>query len=332
MSQMGLEGFHVICVVENAAAWESRYDNYAIFEEDIVRKGASLWTLENQTGAREHRITVSHNDRHIQLWSSALPGELWRKEQMINLVIQHISRQDPDWRYVAWVDADCKFEAGALEKTVQALQIWDVVQMWSHLVDIGPNGGLINGVKQSFMYCYWHNVDVKNTSTYLIGGAPGLAWAARRDALNKLGCAVSGPLLDFAILGSGDRNFACALTGQVDGSLDSRFHPNYLKWMRIYQENAERTIKRNVGYVENSVRHLFHGDKLDRGYTSRWEILAKWQFDPETDLAKDVSGLYRLVCDTPRQIGFRDDCRRYNRARNEDATTMRHSGEWKIKI
>lgn len=331
MSQMGLQGFHVIAVVENVAAWESRYENFLIFEEDIVRKGANLWVLELQTGARLHRITNKENPQHIQLWSSALPGELWHKEQMINTVIQHIIRQEPSCRYVAWIDADCKFEAGALEKTVQALQIWDVVQMWSHLVDLGPNGGCLGSVKHSFMYCYWHNISVKNNSAYLMGGAPGLAWAARRDALNKLGCAISGPVLDFAILGSGDRNFACALLGEVDGSLDPRFNANYLKWMHIYQDNALRTIKKNVGYVENTVRHLDHGDKLDRGYVSRWEVLVKWDFNPETDLARDVSGMYRLVSETPRQWGFRDDVRRYNRARNEDRKQAKNCGEWRIK-
>ncbi len=267
-------------------------------------------------------MTQAANPNHIQVWSSALPGEFWHKENMINLGINHITRQCPDWRYLAWVDADVKFEAGALEKTVHALQHWDVVQMWSHAVDFGPDGGLIGKIAQSFMYCHWHNIEVKNASGYLGGGHPGFAWAARRDALNKMGTSISGPLVDFAALGSGDRHMACALIGKVTESHHGDVHPNYKKWLLQWQHQAEKTIKRNVGYVENTIRHMWHGRKADRGYSSRWQTLVKHQYDPEADIAKDVSGLWRLVSETPRQQALRDDIRRYFRARRENATTI----------
>lgn len=320
---MNFDKLHVIAVINNPLRYESRYSNYDIFSEDITKKGARLWTLELQTGARPHVVTKNYNKHDVQLWTSSLPGELWHKENMINVTMKHIIRDYPDCRYIAWVDADCKFEIGALEKTVHALQRWDVVQMWSHMVDFCPKGGLVNDhVSKSFMYCYWNNITVNNKSRYLLGGAPGLAWAARRDALNKLGCGMGGPLIDWAILGSGDRNFACSLTGTVDGSLDKRFHPNYLKHMRIYQDNAVSSLKKNVGYVDNTARHLWHGSKSKRGYVSRWEILVKHKFDPETDLARDVSGMLRLVTNNERQWNLRDDIRRYFASRDEDSTTV----------
>lgn len=320
---MNYDKLHVIAVVNNPLMFKSRYRNYDIFSEDIEKKGANLWTLDLQTGARPHVITSNSKAKHIQLWTSSLPGELWHKESLINRLMHDIIRDYPDCRYIAWIDADCKFEAGALEKTVHALQRWDVVQMWSHMVDFGPKDEIVNDyVSKSFMYCYWNNIKVKTTNRYLLGGAPGLAWAARRDALNKLGCGMGGPLIDWAILGSGDRNFACGLTGTIDGSLDPRFHPNYLKHMRIWQENALISLKKNIGYVDNSVRHLWHGSKGKRGYTKRWEVLIEHQFDPETDLARDVSGVLRLVGNTPRQWALRDDIRRYFESREEDATTL----------
>lgn len=318
---MNLDKFHVIAVISNPVGYQSRYNLYETFQEDVQRKGAKLWTVEMQTGARPHRITAPNTNEHIQLWSSAVPGEFWHKENLINAGIQHLTRHAPDWRYVAWVDADVKFEAGALEKTVQALQHWDVVQMWSHAIDFGPDGEIIGKIAQSFMYCHWHQIEVKNASGYLGGGHPGFAWAARRDALNKLGTSISGPLIDFAALGSGDRHMACALIGKVGESHHGRVHPNYKKWLRQWQDQAERNIKRNVGYVSNTIRHLWHGRKADRGYSSRWKILVNHQYDPETDIAKDVSGLWRLVVNEPRQMRLRDDIRRYFRSRREDATT-----------
>lgn len=318
MPRLGpLDGLHVIAVIENPALYKSRYENYEIFQEDITRKGATLWTVELSFGDRPCRITKSEEEKSIQLWTSARTGEIWHKENLINIAMQFITRQQVGWRYVAWVDADVKFEPGSLERTVEALQTWDIVQMWSHLINLGPDGETVGGVCPSFMYAYWNKLEVKNKNGYLFGGAPGLAWAARRDAMNKLGCFGSGPLLDFAILGSGDRNFACALLNRVEESLSMKFSPNYLKWMRQYQDNAQ-VLKQNVGYVTNTVRHLFHGKKEHRGYTERWKILENWAFDPETDLRQDVSGVWHLIVENARQIGFRDDARRYMRSRRED--------------
>ena len=316
-----LDGFHVIAVVSNPIQYQSRYRLFDIFSEDITRKGAKLWTLEMQTGRRAHRITDPNNPSHLQLWNSALPGEVWHKENLINLAIQFLTQKDPSWRKIAWVDADVKFELGALEKTADALDHWDVVQMWSHAVDMGPEDEIVGSPHKSFMYCHWNKIEVKSPNSYIQGGHPGFAWAARRDSLNKLGTSMSGPILDFAVLGSGDRHMACGLIGKVMESVHGDMHPNYHKWLQLWQDRAERTLHRNVGYVSNTIRHLWHGRKADRGYASRWKILVEHQFDPETDLRRDVSGLWALIGESARQRSLRDDIRRYFRARREDAST-----------
>ena len=309
---MDFSGFHVIAIISNPLQYNSRYNLYKIFAEDIVRKGAQLWALEMQTGARPHVITTKENKRHIQLWSSALPGILWQKENLINVGISHITSRNPDWRYIAWIDADIKVEAGHLEKVVQALQHWDVVQAWSHAIDLGPNGETIN-IQKSFMYCYWNNIVIPSANEYSVGSHPGYFWAIRREALNKV-----GRLIDWGILGSSDRHMACAFVGKVEHSVHGDMHPTYHKWLKIWQDRAELHLRRNVGYVPGTIRHMWHGKKANRGYSSRWKILVEHQFNPETDIKMDVSGLWQLVAETPRQISLRDDIRRYFAARNED--------------
>jgi hypothetical protein len=325
---MDLSGFHVITVVSNPIRYKSRYELYRIFDEDIRRKGAQLWTMEMQTGARLPKITSAGDARHIQLWNSALPGEAWHKEALINIGIQQLTIRAPNWRYVAWVDADVKFEQGSLEETAQALQHWDLVQMWSHATDLGPNRETV-GTHESFMYLYWTGKKPSNQPSnqhpnqYHAQGHPGYGWAARRDALNKLGTSVSGgPILDFGILGSSDRHMACALVGRVMESVHGDCHPNYHKWLRLWQQRSESTIRRNVGYVPGTIRHMWHGKKSARGYGSRWRILVKNQFDPEQDIKRDVSGLWQLISETPRQLGLRDDIRKYFRGRNEDSVDV----------
>lgn len=310
---MNLDKFHVVTIVSNPIRFASRYKLFKLFEEDIQRKGGQLWTVEMQTGARLHKITESTNPRHLQIWTTSISGELWHKENLLNIAVQHLTAKCPDWRYVAWIDADVKFEPGAIEETAHALQHFDVVQMWSHAIDLGPNDELVNS-QMSYMYCYWNNLEPRSKDGYTRGGHPGYAWAIRRDALNKL-----GGFIDFAALGSADRHQAAALLGRVDSSVHGDMHPTYRRWLNVWQDRAVKELKHNVGYVPGTIRHLWHGKKADRGYSSRWKILVEHQFNPETDLKKDVSGLWQLVVDTPRQIRLRDDMRRYFRARREDS-------------
>lgn len=320
-----LDQFHVIAVVSNPILFRSRYDLYNIFNEDITRKGAQLWTLELQIGARPHVITSGDNPQNIQLSTSALTGDLWYKENLINVAMQHIIARNPGVRYFAWVDADVKFEAGILEKTVQQLQRYDIVQMWDFAIDLGPNQQLVGEQYQkSFMYCYHNGIKIpqKGYYGYNQGGHPGYAWAARRDSLNKLGSANQGPLVDWAVLGSADRHMAWAWVGNVERSFYPGMKPTYDLWLEAYESRADVGIRQNVGYVPGLLRHMWHGKKKSRNYDNRWKILVKYGYDPVTDIRKDVSGILQLVDDTPRQRRLRDAMRKYFESRNEDSIDL----------
>lgn len=320
---MDLSKFHVLCVVSNPMRYASRWRLQEIFEEDIIRKGANLWVTEMQIGDRVHKVTNFEETQHLQLSKTALSGTLWDKESLINRAITEIIAQCPDARYFAWIDADVKFEPGMIVEAQHALQHFDIIQLWSHSIDLGPSQQTVGKVQQSFMYCYWHNIEVNSQNGYTQGGHPGFAWAARRDALNKIGVSLdAGPLISFGALGSADRHICCALVGRVDWSYHGDVHGNYKKWLHKWQERAEKNIKRNVSYLPQTIRHMWHGRKADRGYSSRWKLLVKHQFDPETDIRRDSSGLWVLTSDSPRQIRMRDDFRRYFQSRNEDSIDL----------
>ncbi len=326
-----LPSIEVIAAISNPCQYQSRYELYRAFADDLKQQNVKvrLWTVELQHGMRPMEITHEYNENHIQLWTSALPGEIWHKENLLNYAINYLSHAVPDWRYVAWVDADFKFEPDAFEKTIQALQHYDVVQMWSHLINFNPNGGIMNNaVGISYMYGLLQ-AGLSPYGEYPQWlGAPGGAWAARRESLNKLGSALGSPLIDWVILGAGDLYLVEALNGllHVGGGVDTknlhRYSKGFIQSLQNYQDNAVEQLKKNIGYVENTVRHMFHGRTKDKQYGTRGDILIKYQFDPYTDLKKDVSGIYQLVVNTDRQIGLRDACRRYFFTRNEDANTL----------
>lgn len=313
-----LSGVHVISVVSNPMRYNSRWDLYRQFEEDITRKGANLWTLEVQTGARLHQVTKQEHPQQFLLSSSNLTGIVWIKENMQNLAVQQLTAHHPNWRKVIFTDADVRYEKGWVEETANMLELHPVVQPWSHAVDLGPDGAATSTTMQmSYAYCHVHGIEPKSGSNYTKGGHPGYSMAFRREFFNHL-----GGLIETGALGSGDRHMMCALVNKVHESFHPDVSKGYKDALYIWQDRANKYVKRNLGYVPCVIRHGFHGSKSNRHYGSRWQILKKWQFDPATDLKRDSSGVLTLVTENDRQIGFRDDTYRYYISRNEDARTL----------
>jgi len=313
--------FYVITMVSNPYRYRSRYNLYRKFKEYVASSGGQLFTVEIAYGTRPFEITEPGDPMNLQLRSS---HELWHKENALNLALNRL----PDsWKYVAWVDADIAFvRPDWVQETVHHLQHYPVVQMWSQALDLDFEGTVFS-VYRSFMKCYREAIDGRSafggqsleecrTAAICSGPLskhswhPGYAWAARREALDHL-----GGLIDWAILGSGDRHMAMALIGEVKHSVHESIHPRYMDLLTVWQDRAERYIRRNVGVMPGALYHYWHGAKTSRRYHDRWKILLEHQYNPDLDLKRDQQGLYQLV---DRSIGLRDDLKAYFRQRNED--------------
>lgn len=315
---MDYSKFHVITVVSNPVRYQSRYRLYEKFKENIERKGAQLWTIELQTGSRYAKITDQAQEREFQIWTTALDGILWTKEMLQNYAVMQLTAHRPDWRFVCFSDADVIYSQEWLEKTAHALQIHPVVQPWSHAMDYAPDGGAVSDRMQlSFAYAHVKQLEVKGNSSYTQGGHPGYALAMRREAYNHL-----GGLIDVAALGSGDRHMLCALIGKVEQSYHPDVSEGYKRWVHQWQDRATKYIKRNLGYVPEVIKHMFHGAKRNRQYGNRWKVLTKWKYDPFTDLKRESNGLWSMVVEDDRQIGFRDATYKYYWSREEDSNSL----------
>lgn len=315
---------HVVTTVFNSARFRSRWRLYQDFTHMVENTGAHLTTVEVAFGKRDFALDPGNAehpaDALVQLRTS---HELWLKENAINL---GVARLPPDWEYVAWVDADVAFvRPDWADETVQRLQHYPVVQMWSEAQDMGSEHQVLHHWR-SLAWAHGAGKPVvtsgRGGSTYpypyygAAGGAahPGFAWAMRRDAWDQL-----GGLLDFSALGSADMLMGLALVGQVGAMLYPPYHPRYKSLILDWQDRAERHIRRNLGVVPGLVIHHWHGPKADRRYNTRNQILSRTQFNPDVDLKRDWQGLYQLADHgTPRSIMLRDDVRRYFHERNED--------------
>jgi hypothetical protein len=321
LSLLASNQLYVVTVVFNPSRFVRRsalYKNFAAHMRDL---GAVLVTVEVAFGDRPFELTDPDDPFHLRLRTDQ---ELWIKENAIRLGIEHLNRVVPNWQYVAWIDADIQFQRRDIFiETVQQLQHFDVVQMFSHAIDMGPQGQHVR-TDTGFMYQYVKNGAVPPTSTrgtkvgdrYLFWH-PGYAWAATRSALNAV------PIFEFAILGAGDHHMALGLVGRAALSLPNGISPGYRAAVLNWERYAEVSIRRDVGYVPGLITHAWHGDKSNRKYVQRWQVLVETEFDPMRDLVRDVQGLFRLTdFQDNRSIRLRDLIRAYFRQRNEDSDDM----------
>lgn len=297
---------HVISVISNPVRYKSRYKLYRKFAKQMERAGVELWTVECQLGKRKFHVTDKCNPRHIQVRATS---EIWHKENLINLGVQRITQQFPNWKYLAWVDADIEFlNKNWVHDTWQALQHYHVVQMFQSAIDLGPNGETMS-VCNSMMYAHVQGLPVTTKYGYPYPHS-GYAWACTRYAWDKL-----GGLIDRAVLGSADHHMALSLLGIGEKSYPRQIHKNYKEMVLAWQGRANKYIKHDVGFVPGTIAHWFHGSKKKRYYVDRWQILIRSNFDPIGDLNRNCNGVLEL---DEHRHELRDDIRRYFRARHED--------------
>lgn len=310
----------VVTTIFNATRWRSRWRLWEDFAKHVQEAGAVLITVEIAFGERAFVVTQADDIYDVQLRTNS---EIWFKENAINIGIMRAVHLGAG--KVAWVDADTMFARGDwADETLHQLEHYNFVQMWSQYQDLTPDHELI-GTAASFADNYLkHGYKKPPKGNCYYGypygkrgypGAPGLAWAARVDALDAV-----GGLIDYCILGACDWYMAHALIGRLDDVLRPEYNPRYCDLMREWEARCKRLYnsdKRGIlGVVQGLALHMFHGKKVNRKYGTRDEILINADFNPDLDLKKDSQGLYQLTNRSPK---LRDEIRRYFRERNEDS-------------
>lgn len=313
---------YVITPIFNPHRYRSRWKLYKEFERYVLSYGeAHLVTIECTFGEREKVLVVDMGENHTVIHVQT-KHEVWLKENLINIAIQRLPE---DWKYVAWIDADIKFaRPDWVGETVQKLQHYDFLQMFSEAYDLSPIYEVIKK-HAGFMFCYKNGIPNLNKRMCLPyygedgnGGAywhPGFAWAARRCAFDHV-----GGLIDWSVLGGGDMFMAYAMVGQLtEKTMPWSLGKNGVRLLGEWQNRCEKHIKRNVGFMDGAVLHYWHGKKADRRYNDRGQILIDCKFDPELDLKRDWQGLWQL---TDRSFTLRDGAREYFSRRNEDSIDL----------
>jgi hypothetical protein len=218
---------------------------------------------------------------HLTLRSKST---VWLKENLINLGVESLPRS---WKYVAWIDADLEFlNQNWVRDAISELQDADVVQMWRSAINLGPNGETIKTDK-SFAYMFVGSQTAWSPTDKYGFWHPGYAWACTRSAYERM-----GGLVEWAILGSGDRHMAMAFAGLALQSCPGNVHENYKGLLRIF-ESRVKDFK--VSWVDGTIVHHWHGSFANRRYKERWDILTKNAYDPAIDVEMTRNGVIQLT-------------------------------------
>jgi len=302
---------HVVTCVSNPMLWKSRIALYNNFQQHMLDSGVKLTTIECAFGERPFEIEAHPDVNLIQVRSNTL---IWNKENLLNLAI---ARLPEDWRYVAWIDADIHFKnKDWAVDTLNALQLYDVIQPWTHCYDLGPKGEHLT-LHTSFCHIA-HTKGIPPKDVNAKYGArpfphPGYAWAATRTTIE--GC---GGLLETAYLGAGDHHMALAFLGLADRSFPPKINTIYKQLVMAWEARAVRSTLGNLGYIPGTIEHMWHGSKTKRQYVNRWDILISHEFNPITHVHKNSQGVAEFSCNNPK---LRLAIDKYFRERDEDENT-----------
>jgi hypothetical protein len=266
-----------------------------------------LWSLNGQFQLCEDDAEIV-----VQIAGGDL---LWQKERLLNVALGYLP---PECDKVAWVDCDVIFATTDwAARAEHALDTFRLIQPFRERCNLrcGGNNSFCHSISESVGYKIAagkaHADDFRQSEAPLIRkSTAGLAWAARRELVEAHG------LYDACILGSGDRAVLCAAMGLFDHGMAAvgmrgRQIEHYLSWATSFH----RAIDGRVGFVDGSIRHLWHGDLINRKYAQRHEGLSRYEFDPFSDIALQSSGCWRWKGNKPEMQEYVKD---YFASRKED--------------
>lgn len=295
----------------NPLRYEQPQRHFRDWVEHMLDCGVKVHVAEVQYGERPFECDLPHVD-HLGLRASTAA---WAKENALNLAFWRNNHQA---KYICWCDADIFFEdKNWAAETVQALQLYNIVQPWYQALDRGPDGEIMQ-THTSFCYHYTRGdpliPQTKNGKPYGNHAHPGYCWASKRDVLES-----TGGLFELGGMGSSDRAMALSLVGKARHAAPKRANKAYLEELERFQARIMPAVKHRIGYVKNVINHQFHGSKPNRQYLSRWNMFLRHGFDPHTDLARNMDGIYEWAGNKPE---LEREWLTYLAQRNEDANCL----------
>jgi hypothetical protein len=284
-------------IAESGALWaitcsfspvrsRQRIDNYQRFRSALT---VPLATIE-ATFDDQAELTSADADLYLRIGGADV---LWQKERLLNVMLQHLP---PQCKYVAWVDGDVLFEDPYWpQQTIDSLANAPVVQLFSSLHYLEPetarqeSGMRVESVAAAVHRGQSPSAALSNVTNRTGGAAsPGMAWAARRELLQRHG------LFDSCIIGGGDTAMACAAYGVPEVAMELHYmnehqRRHYGRWATRFHEDVGGCVTA----LKGEIQHLWHGELASRRAGKRHTDLRVHNFNPDADIAHSQEGAWR---------------------------------------
>ena len=280
----------------NPCNYQNRRSNYDIFRQ---RLQVPLVTVElSFTG--KFQLTDQDADILIQIHGKDV---MWQKERLLNVAIESLP---DDCDQVAWVDCDIVFENENWPRDAEAaLENYWVIQPFEYSYEVNRSAPTdrfspershhkCESLAKTMEHTAMTRELMHSTDKRTLGFTPGLAWAARRDLLDR------HKLYDACIVGGGDGPILSGVLGNFQDISDylmmnPRRQQHYLAWVKPFYEE----VAGSFAYIPGSIYHLWHGAIKDRDYAGRRAELENHAFDPYRDIAVSSNGCWQWSSDKP---------------------------------
>jgi hypothetical protein len=299
----------------NPMRYRRRLDNYRVFRERLV---TPLMTVELSYHG-EFDLSPNDADLLVQITGRDV---MWQKERLLNLALAALPAA---CELVAWLDCDVLFARDDwAERASRLLQRVPLVQLFrdAHYLrrDRIPAGAvmadaiertrlsIVSGVAAGTAIdaCLTHPSPAQRPGTF----ANGLAWAARRELLQRHG------FFDANIIGGGDRAITCAAYGCFDHEVEYHYlNQRQQEFYRAWAEPFFAECRGAVSMLDETIYHLWHGDVTNRALGGRHAGFQQFQFDPYADIVVGESGCW---CWNSNKPALHEYVRGYFASRRED--------------
>lgn len=297
----------VITTYFNPCRYVTRRKNYDLFMAGMRKAGVLCLTVECAFDNQEFELSPSHDV--IQLRANTL---LWQKERLLNLAASYLPRSI---KYVAWLDCDILFDnprwAADLERVLETHQ---VAQVFQHAIRLDRDGETdAEPIAESFASVMARAPKALNAGRYDVHGHTGYGWAMRRELFDDIG------LYEAAVSGSADHFMAHAIYGHYGFCIENalKHDPEQIAHLKRWGDAFYARVQGSLGVVPGTIRHLWHGDTVNRRYFLRMHEITDLGFNPTLDLVAPPGKPLEWAPHMQKQ-GLRDYFANYFNQRLED--------------
>ena len=278
-----------ITALFSPVGYQSLAYNYQRFAEAWKTTGVPLYTIECSF---PWQTPILKNDQFAMRVESTTP--LFIKECLLNKMAASLPR---DVQYVVVLDCDLIWESYDWVQSIpRVMQHYQAIQPFREMIDLTKDGQHNKTIPS---WCY-----AREETGY------GFCQVFKREFFDL------GGYFDMMLLGAGDTLIWQAAQGGFNGMIgdvirqkNQTVYKRALRWM----DRMVPYIDGQVGYLDETAYHMWHGDRSNRQYRDRWEIFA--QMDPDTMLVKNDHGIWNLH---EGEDAFQDQVLQYFRDRREE--------------